>query len=144
MSLDSFDDLAERAEYGVPDIYTAVLRAQHKLHRDYPHGPTFEQIGIEAWNSLTPTQRSKSLPTLLNYYAITVHHEERAQRLDADARDLTKTYLDDVDLACLWDSVFSGDKDTEYVEATRQCLINVLSELELLQHRLAMRDREAA
>lgn len=140
MSLDSFDDLAERAECPPPDIYTAVLRAQHKLHREHPDGISFDAIGIEAWNGLTPEQRFEALPTVLRYYAIRVNDEEHARKLADDATDTATSYLEPADVPTLWDSILCAEVDP--VEADRFALIHVLSELELLQHRLAMRDAE--
>lgn len=139
MSLDSFDDLAMRAEYPPPAFHVAILRSQHKLLRERPDGVSHIAIGADAWRSLDDEQRDDALALMLNLYVSTVNTEENDRRLEQDAADPGKTYLDAADVGTLWDSIHCAEVDP--VEADRWALIRVLSELELLQHRLAMRDQ---
>lgn len=122
---------------GAPPLYAAVLATQDCLLRD-PAGTTFEEIGTVAWRSLTKAEQRGALPRVLGAYVHLVHDEERARRLDREARDTTHTYLGEFDAGCLWDAATLSPDTAGEVPADRQALLNVLCELELLQHRLAI------
>lgn len=121
-------------------LYAAVLR----VLKDPADSGTTDEIGLRAWQSLSWDQRRGDLPFALGAYVGRVIDDENSRRLDEAAADRTHSYLDDHDWASVWDSAM-GDPDYHGdVEVNRQSLINVVYELELLQHRLAMRDQEAA
>lgn len=103
-----------------------------------------ESIGLVAWERLSGKQRREALPNLLTAYVIRVHREEAEKVLEAAAWDDTHTYLAEFDTAMLWDSVNTPANKFDEVPVDINSLRNVLFELDLLQHRLEMRDAEAA
>ena len=134
-------DFTEALETVLPPMYAAVLETENRLHKEHPGGFDMNLLGVKAWESLTLTEQYGALPGILGAYAHVVREEENAKRLQRHAEDATHTYLDSHDVAMLWDSVAcTPDADGE-VPAERNALANVLCELELLQHRLAMRDQ---
>ncbi len=143
---DVWRDLVWRAECPAQAIHVEILRAQTQLLRERPDGVSFFSIGSVAWASITQEQRREAFGWMLELYARTICSEanqrDHAEQLGRDAADATKTYIDSDDVHSLWDSVFSGNRDSEDCGANRDSLTNVLSELELLQHRLAMREPE--
>ncbi|MCX4578147.1 hypothetical protein OHB41_34155 [Streptomyces sp. NBC_01571] len=127
---------------GNTDLYAAVQEARAKLHREHPHGVDVAKIGYEAWRQLTPVQQAQSLDGLFVAYIVRLHDEERAARLDAAAAEV-KTYLEGDDEHLLHDAL-SGirrpiDEEAE-INVYASALSNVLDELDLLRHRLAMRN----
>jgi hypothetical protein len=105
---------------------------------------TFESIGLVAWERLSGAQRREALSDLLTVYATRVSEEESMRQLDRAAWDDTHTYLQEFDTAMLWDSASTPANRFEEVPANADALRNVLCELELLQHRLAMRDSDTS
>lgn len=126
----------------LPPLYAAVLETGTRLMKQHPRGVSTETIGITAWNSLAPEQRREELGHVLGAYVSRVHDEERTKTLEARAADPTHTYLDDHDVTILSDSTATTANDYGEVLADRVALFNVLCELELLQHRLAMRTQQ--
>lgn len=122
----------------LPPMYAAVLETQSRLLKEQPAGVDTQQIGIRAWESLTLAEQQEALPQLLASYVHVVQDQEHDQRLDLEAEDTTHTYLDVADTSMLWDSATCGTDGETSVD--RKSLINVLCEVELLTHRLAMRD----
>lgn len=120
----------------LPPLYAAVLETNKALY----NGMTTERLGLVAWGALTPLQQAEALPYILGVYVHRVYEDERMRRLDRHAADTTHTYLDDADTLTLWDAVH--DSSTDEVFTDRAALLNVLCEVELLQHRLAMRDTD--
>lgn len=146
MDVDSFEDLAIRAEFPAPAFHIELLRAQTQLLRERPEGVSYFAIGTVAMASLTEEQRSEAYVLMIGHYATGIccehNDQENAERLERDAADPATTYLGDIDVGILWDAVLDGK--SESTECNREVLMNVLSELELLQHRLAMSERERA
>ncbi|MFJ9376838.1 hypothetical protein [Streptomyces sp. NPDC101455] len=135
-----FDDIAS-ALTNSSVWYAAVQEARAKLHREHPHGVDVALIGHEAWRQLTPIQQAQALDGLFVAYVVRLHDEERAARLDQAAAEV-KTYLEGDDEHILHDALGAVrpiGEDTE-VGVCASALANVLDELDLLRHRLAMRD----
>jgi hypothetical protein len=108
-------------------------------------GGDINTIGLQAWRELDAQAQAQQLPHLLGCYVRRVIDEENSRVLDRVARDTGKSYLGDFDVVSLSDSLFSvrgllGHGIEVEVEVDAESLANVLAELELLQHRLAMRD----
>lgn len=135
--------MSDLPETEYPPMYGAVLATQRRLLAAHPGGVNTEEIGIQAWQSLTPEQQLSELRHVLGAYVHRVGEEENSKLLDTRAADTTHTYLGDHDTSILWDTVLGvrPDKHNE-VPAEREALLNVLCELELLQHRLAMREED--
>jgi hypothetical protein len=101
-------------------------------------------IGLRAWQRLDPQAQARQMPSLLGCYVRRVIDEENSRLLDRAARDTGKSYLGDFDLDSLTDSLFGvrellGHGIDVDVTVNAEALANVLAELELVQHRLAMR-----
>ncbi|MFC9973629.1 hypothetical protein ACFVH6_22310 [Spirillospora sp. NPDC127200] len=125
-------------DFDWPPLYAAVLAAYDRLVVQ-GGSATYEEIGTEAWRRITPEQQLGALPYALGVYAQRVVAEQNERHLHEKAADPAHSYLGDHDVACLWDSlVLDADEDGE-VPADRDALGAVLAELQLLQHRLAMR-----
>lgn len=146
MGIDAFQDLAFRAEFPPPAIWTEILRSQTLLLNETPDGVSFYAIGYDAWSRLNEEQRNEAFGLMLNSYAtsICVSHNEREheEELVEAAADPTMSYCDVGDLGALWDAVQGSDASVQFVEVERRSLMNVLSEIELLQHRIKMRDQQ--
>lgn len=99
-----------------------------------------ESLGMVAWERLSGDQRRAALSTLLVTYVMRVHREESERQLEQAVWDDTHTYLAEFDTAMLWDSVHTPANKFDEVPADINSLRNALCELDLLQHRLAMRD----
>jgi len=126
-------------EVDTPPLYQAILDS---FAENAEASVPAETIGMLAWERLSGAQRRDALASVLAVYVMRVHEEEHARRLDTAARDDTHSYLQDFDVAMLWDSASTPANQFEEVPANADALRNVLSELELLQHRLAMRDAD--
>ncbi|MFE9601974.1 hypothetical protein [Streptomyces hokutonensis] len=141
---EDFDDIVDGITT-TSTLYGAIQEARAKLHREHPGGIDVAKIGHEAWRQLTPVQQARALPELFTAYVIRLHDEERAQQLDTAAADETKTYLEPDDEHLLADSLSGAESigpDAEVDGVSASALSNVLSELDLLRHRLAMTRRE--
>lgn len=124
----------------LPPLYAAVLENSSRLLKQHPRGISCDAIGLAAWTSLTVSERTAELPHILGTYVARVHEEENAKTCERRAADPTHTYLGDFDEAALWDCAVDLPNEHGEVTADRQALLNVLCELELIRHRLAMRD----
>jgi|GEM_PF-4246283 len=124
------------------DVDTPALYREVMAELETSDGVTFNAIGVVAWERLSGEQRREALPLLLGAYALTCFEEERVRQRVEAAEDPTRTYLGDHDTALLWDSVGTPANQFDEVPADINALRNVMCELELLQHRLAMRDAE--
>lgn len=125
------------------DWYAAIQQSRTLLHRENPNGVDCSTIGHHAWRQLTPIQQAKALPDLFTAYVVRLHEEERAAKLQATAS--AKTYLEGDDEYILQDALTSVrpiGEDTTIDGVCASALANVLDELDLLRHRLAMRDRK--
>jgi hypothetical protein len=110
---------------------------------EYPNGYTIELPGRHAWLTSTPAEREAALDSLFYAYWLLIHQEDTERRLERDVEDST-SYLSASDTAVLWDCVHGSATDQEEIPAYRQSLINVLCELELLQHRITCLERSDA
>ncbi|MFE9432188.1 hypothetical protein [Streptomyces sp. NPDC006640] len=124
--------------------YAAVQEAQAKLHREDPGAwIDVKAIGHAAWRELTPVEQAHALDDLFVAYIMRIHDEQRADRLDKAAAEV-KTYLVPDDEHLLQDALSAVDRpipeDAE-VKVCASALANVLDELDLIRHRLAMRDQ---
>lgn len=121
--------------------YAQFLESRAELMRRYPGGFNTALVGQHAWMRLTPEQRLHALPGLWSAYYQVIAQEEHAQRLNAAAADSTTSYLGDNDEAVLNLSLTDADltdPDAPLIEVDARALHNVLAELDLLRHRLAM------
>lgn len=131
---------ADLANHG-DDFYAQYQESRAILQRQNPGGVDVTKIGQHAWQQITPVQRAHALDGLFQAYFMKIYDEERAARLDTAAADETKTYLETDDVYLLHDALSGSHPIGEDTEVNRVCasaLCNVLAELELLQHRLAM------
>jgi len=139
---DAFDEMAACFRGG--DWYAAWMEARQAVAH-FAQGEGFSPAGIGwvAWRELNDEQRGLALNQLFTDYYIAVVAEEREERLAQDAAN-GKTYLEGWEPSSLHDAVISAGLTEDDAEVTvdARALHGVLSELELLQHRLAMRDRE--
>lgn len=125
--------------------YAAVQEARAKLHREHPGGIDVALIGHEAWRQLTPVQQAHALDGLFVAYIVRLHDEERFARLDAAAAT-AKTYLEGDDEYVLQDALGTVTRpiaEDAQVTVCASALANVLDELDLIRHRLAMATQEA-
>ncbi|MHA6762076.1 hypothetical protein [Streptacidiphilus sp. PAMC 29251] len=134
-----FDALAE--DMLEPGLYQKVIAEFDKLANK--PGASINLVGLRAWEQLPAQQRSRDWPHVLGVYVLRVMEEENSKRTDREARDTTRTYLGDHDVASLSDSLhsvreFLGHGIDVNVNVNAEALANVLAELELLQHRVAM------
>lgn len=133
-------DFEEALATALPPLYAAILKIQTRLLSESNDGVDARQIGNAAWESLTFVERIEAMPQLLGAYVHVVYEEERLKRLQQRAEDSAHTYLEDSDVSVLWDSALGVPDEDGEVAADRRALLNVLCELELLTHRLAMRE----
>ncbi|MFE7803988.1 hypothetical protein ACFU51_04840 [Streptomyces sp. NPDC057430] len=136
-----FDDIAS-AFTSNTDWYAAVQEARTSLHREHPDGVDVASIGHEAWKQLTPIQQARALDDLFVAYICRLHDEERTTALAAAAAEV-KTYIEADDeylLHVALNTVRTGGikPDTLVDGVCALSLSNVLDELDLLRHRLAM------
>ncbi|MEU0786998.1 hypothetical protein ABZ341_36230 [Streptomyces sp. NPDC006173] len=119
--------------------YGAVQEARAKLHREQAGSIDVARIGHEAWRQLTPVQQAQSLDGLFVAYIVRLHDEERFARLSAAAAEV-KTYLAPDDEHILQDALGTVRPigDATEVSVCASALANVLDEIDLLRHRLAM------
>lgn len=126
-------------ELQTPPLYQAIL----DVTAENGDGEcTLDAIGMVAWERLSGVQRRDALSSLLTVYVTRVREEESSLRLERAAGDDTHTYLAEFDMAMLWDAALTPANAFGEVPADIDALRNVLCELELLQHRLAMRDAD--
>lgn len=134
-----FDEIAT-AFTNSADWYAAVQEATAELHREKPGGVDVALIGHRAWRQLTPVQQARTLDDLFVAWICKVDDEQRAARLD-NASASVKTYLEGDDEYLLQDAlngVRPIDADTTVNGVCASALGNVLDELVLVRHRLAM------
>ncbi|MEU6344454.1 hypothetical protein ABZ883_26300 [Streptomyces sp. NPDC046977] len=127
-------------------LLAAFREAQAAMHREQPGGVDVVEIGHRAWRALHPIEQAKALDALFTAYAVRLHDEERAARLDQAAAEV-KTYLEGDDEHILQDAlngVRPIGEDTTVDGVCASALANVLDELDLLRHRLAMATKEGS
>lgn len=116
--------------------YPQYRRSQKWARAEYPDGYDVELPGRHAWSVLTPEQRAKALGSLFYAYWHLVHDEDNERRLDKEA-DNGNSYLKPGDVSTLWEYTHDGADKQGECRADHAALMNVLCEVELLQHRLA-------
>ncbi|MFF1743532.1 hypothetical protein [Streptomyces mirabilis] len=128
-------------------FYSLVHAALAVKLREQPTGSSVGliEIGHAAWRQLTPIEQAHTLDTLFTAYIRRVIDEDRERQLSAAAADDTKTYLEPDDLPLLAEClsyVEVIDDGTQLEGVPASSLHNVLSEIDLLRHRLAMTKRD--
>jgi hypothetical protein len=134
--------VSEIDEFGVPfdacegeGWYPQYRRSQKWARAEYPDGYDVEVPGRHAWSVLNEDQRADALSSLFYAYWNLLHDEDNERRLDVKADD-GSSYLKPGDVADLWTYVEDRPNENGEVRVDRAALVNVLSEVELLQHRL--------
>jgi hypothetical protein len=103
------------------------------------------EFGRRAWAQITPVQRAYALDGLFYAYWRVVYDEERQLQLTEKAASAT-SYLEAGDEEDLIQGLLHQDGTGEdaTVTVTAVSVANVLNELDLLRHRLAMARAEAS
>lgn len=127
-------------------LYTQILESHQQISGGGDGTLYTVSLGMHAWSRLGDEDRTRAFPYVVAAYVREVLDEENSKLLDRDAKVNGKTYLGDHDLASLNDSLFEvaqliGKGIDIDVEVNAECLANALAELELLRHRLAMREQ---
>lgn len=118
-------------------FYREFMKARALFEAQFPNGGYgVALVGRHAWANLADEHKPATLDILFTDYWMRVHDEEREMRLSRASRDGT-SYITPSDPADLWLYIHEAKGDPEEIEVPRQQLMNVLCELELLQHRLA-------
>lgn len=118
-------------------FYREFVKARALFQSQFPDGGYgVALIGRQAWANLADQHKASALDIFFTDYWMRVHDEEQEDRLAREASDGT-SYITPSDPADLWLYIHETKGEPEEIEVPRQQLINVLSELELLQHRLA-------
>lgn len=120
-------------------LIAAVREASAKLLRKQPSGVNVVQIGHHAWRQLTPVQQAHALDLLFTAFVLQLNEEDRAGQIGQAAAAVT-TYLtgdEEIELHAALGEVRPIDAITP-VTVNALDLSNVLDELELVRHRLAM------
>jgi hypothetical protein len=133
-----FEDIVNASE-DPTGFVAAVREATAEMLREQPDGVTPEAIGHRAWKQLTPVQQAHALGLLFNAFVLQLHEEDQADRLARESAAVT-TYLqaeEEIELhRALGEVRPLGDNTLVTVNAVD--LSNVLDELTLVRHRLAM------
>jgi hypothetical protein len=136
---EKFDDIAS-AITNSSAWHGAVQQARTEVHRQNPGGVDLARIGHAAWAKLTPIQQARALPDLFTAYIVRLYEEEREQQLAKAVRE-QRSYLEPDDEHLLADSLSAVDFTDEAAQVDGVCasaLSNLLSEVDLLRHRLNM------
>ena len=134
--------MSEIDESGVPldacdgeGWYPQYRRSQKWARAEYPDGYSIELPARHAWTALTSAQRDEALSSLFHSYALLIHDEDNERRLDKEADNGT-SYLKAGDVPLLWEYTNGSHNEHGEVPVDHAALLNVLCEVELLQHRL--------
>lgn len=119
-------------------FYKRYVAARAVYEAQFPEGGYgVAMIGRMAWANLPDQDKPATLDGFFTSYWMTLFDEEREDRLAREARSDT-SYAEPSDIADLWTCIHETKGSPECIDdVPRQSLMNVLSELELLQHRLA-------
>lgn len=119
-------------------FYRRYMAARALFKEEYPEGGYgVALIGRMAWATLSEKDRVATLDIFFTDYWMRLFDEEREDRL-ATAASNGASYVEPSDTADLWLCIQETKGAPEGLDdVPRQALMNVLSELELLQHRLA-------
>lgn len=113
------------------------LTARARFAVEFPQGGYgVALIGRHAWAQMPDEHKAAAMDTFFTDYWMRLRDEEHEERLARAAKNGT-SYMEPGDPADLWTYIHETKGDPEEIEVPRKSLINVLSELELLQHRLA-------
>jgi len=125
-------------------LYAQVLESTRLLLTPGRSVPV-DEIASHAWAHLTEQQRADAVSVLMTSYASQVHYEQAEQSHTRAASDPdVTTYLGDFDMAMLWDTHADTTSGPDETTVDRRALLNVLCEVELLRHRLAMARNETS
>jgi hypothetical protein len=119
-------------------FYKRYMAARTLYETQFPEGGYgVAMIGRMAWANLPEQDKASTLDIFFTNYWMTIHDEEREDRLAREAKSGT-SYVDPSDTADLWLCIQETKGSPESIDdVPTKALMNVLSELELLQHRLA-------
>ncbi|MGA4989956.1 hypothetical protein [Nonomuraea bangladeshensis] len=119
-------------------FYRRYVAARALFQQEHPEGGYgVALIGRMAWATLPEKDRAATLDIFFTDYWMRLFDEEHEDRLATAANDGT-SYIEPSDTADLWLCIKETKGSPECIDdVPRQALMNVLSELELLQHRLA-------
>ncbi|MGW7722186.1 hypothetical protein ACWGJ6_02360 [Streptomyces canus] len=127
-------------------FYSHVQEILQKQREEQPgHSIGLIEIGHAAWRNLTPVEQAHTLDTLFTAYIMRVIDEDRERELNAAASSDTKTYLGPDDLPHLAECLAGVDvidEDAQVEGVFADSLRNVLNEIDLLRHRVAMAKRD--
>lgn len=141
--MSDFDDIVTEIKYN-DDFYAAFMEQRQALRRSNPEGYDITAPGCYAWQQLPPEERATALYRLFRAYFWQIHEEEQRASLDQAAADPAKTYLGPDDESLLYESLSYAERDSQgpdkVATVLADSLANVLAEVELLRHRVAMRD----
>lgn len=154
---DDFDQLTDRIERVSPlmGAFNAEeqLWYQGTMRGDHPDGFTSNDVVEAAWNRLSPDERQAEMATLFNAF---FHHTQTVRKwLELqDKAPEGNTYLHAGDLEIIDDTMsgamlLGGDQSLDelmpggMVPIPIEVLQRLISEVELLQHRLAMKAEES-
>lgn len=137
-----FDDIVTAAGDST-GLVAAVREATAELLRETPNGVDTITIGHRAWKQLTPVQQAHALNPLFHAFVMQLHDEDQSTQI-AQATASVKTYLsgeEELELHRALGEVRPLSDDTT-VTVNAVDLSNVLDELVLVRHRLAMATAE--
>lgn len=135
-------DFQHHADEMLPHgLYQEVL-AEFDRIATAGRGEVMQTIGVRAWSRLTVEQQIRDWPHALASYVHQVMDEENSKQMERAVQSAT-SYLGDFDVTVLTESLHAvrdliGNGIEVDVEVDAQALANVLDELALLQHRVAM------
>lgn len=138
-----FDDIVAMAA-DPTGLDAAIREATAELLRETPGGATTVAIGHRAWRQLTPVQQAHALDGLFHAYVLRLNEEDRYDQI-AQAAAAVKTYLsgdEEIEMHRALGEVRPISDDTT-VTVSAVDLSNVLDELVLVRHRLAMATAES-
>jgi len=115
--------------------YPQYRRSQKWARAEYPDGYDIQLPGRHAWSVLNEKERADALGPLFHAYWLLLHDEDDERRLDK-AADAGTSYLKSGDVSTLWEYTNDGADEQGECRADHAALMNVLCEVELLQHRL--------
>lgn len=141
MATDAFEELV--LNFDSIGWYAAFMQARQALdHETVGKGYDTAQVGWRAWRELDGEQRRDALEALFAVYYSRIREEEHYEQLDGYVAE-GKTWLRGWEEGSLHDAVISVDLTDEDAEVTvnADALYRVLSELDLLKHKLTMKEK---
>lgn len=135
---EDFDDIVTTA-IDSTGLIAAVREASAELLREHPNGVDVIAIGHRAWKQLTPVQQAHALDPLFHAFVLQLAEEDRSTQI-AQAAAAVTTYLtgeEELELHRALGEARPLSEDT-LVMVNATDLSNILDELVLVRHRLAM------